>query len=147
MIRNSKVPVLVIKAPIEKEVKKIVFASDFTDVSVESFNKLIEFASVLDAHIDLLHVDTPKLKMNAEEVDQNMQKLVDAIEAKDGSIDMNHIEATTVDDGINQFAEENDIDLVAICTHGKSGLQQLLSPSIAERVANHTHYPLLSIHL
>jgi nucleotide-binding universal stress UspA family protein len=43
--------------------------------------------------------------------------------------------------------QENPVDLIAICTHGKSGLRQLFPPSIAKKNANDTLLPLLSIKL
>ncbi len=39
------------------------------------------------------------------------------------------------------------VDLIAICTHGRKGLQRLFSPSIAERLANQCERPLWSIRL
>ena len=55
--------------------------------------------------------------------------------------------ANTVEQGVNDFTNSKAIDLIAICTHGKSGLRQLFSPSITEELANHTLLPLLSIKL
>lgn len=146
MIRNASIPVLVVKHELDKAVKKIVFASDFSDVSVESFSRVIAFAKLLDAELDLLYVDTPKQSKDSETVDENMDKLVNALE-NIPAIRTNHIEANSVEEGIYNFSKENKSDLVAICTHGKSGLQQLFSPSIAETVANHIELPVLSIRL
>ncbi len=147
MIRNAEVPVLVIKNSIERDIKKIIFASDFTDVSNDSFAKVVAFADVLGAHIDMLFVKTPKQKIDAENVKSNMGKLAELVIVAGGSVDIHQAEAETVETGIQAFANDNDTDLVAICTHGKSGLKQLFSPSIAEAVANHSYLPLLSIRL
>jgi len=146
MIRNANVPVLVIKQPLEKSIKKIVFASDFSDVSVDSFSRIMAFAKLVDAELDLLYVDTPKHEKDHDTVDSNMDKLVNSIEGV-SAIRTNHVDAGTVEEGVYKFCEENDIDLIAICTHGKSGFQQLFAPSIAETLANHSELPVLSIKL
>jgi nucleotide-binding universal stress UspA family protein len=147
MIRNSKVPILVIKDNVERDIKKIVFASDFTDISNEAFSKLVAFAEIVGAHIDMLFVNTPKQKIDAENVESNMNKLADMVNANEGSVSMHQIDAETVETGVQTFANHNDTDMIAICTHGKSSLKQLFSPSIAETIANHTYLPLLSIRL
>jgi len=147
MIRSAEVPVVVLKYPLEKEVRKIVFASDFSDISVESFAHVLNFSALFGAHLDLLYVDTPGHEKEHSTVDNNMKKLVEAIDASAGSIELHHIEADTVENGIQSFAMAHESDMIAICTHGKSGLTQLFKPSISEAVANHTHLPLLSIRL
>ena len=146
MIRNASVPVVVLKSAVEKSIKKMVFASDFSDVSVESFSRIIAFAKLLDAELDLLYVNTSKDARDFEMVAANMDKLVNAIEDIP-AIRTNYIDASSVEDGIYRFAQDNGNDMIAICTHGKSGLQQLFSPSIAETVANHADLPLFSIRL
>lgn len=147
MIRHSTVPVLVIKNPIEREIKNILFASDFSDLTPEAFSTLLRFSDTIGAHIDLLYVNTPGKKAKTSDAESNMNKLLDAFPKRKSEIRTNQIDAQSVETGIQSFANDNDIDLVAIATHGKSVIKQMFSPSIAEAVANHSHLPILSFHI
>ena len=146
MIRNAKVPVLIIKTPVLSPIKNILFVSDFIDVSKKSFHTLTHFADLLKANIDLLFVNTPKKFRETKETSENMDELM-AHCSRGGTCTRNVINAASVENGIKDFLIKNNMDMIVICTHGKSGLYQLLSPSIAEKIANHISLPLLSIKL
>ena len=51
------------------------------------------------------------------------------------------------EDGIIFFAQDIDADLIAIATHGHTGLVHLLSGSIAEDVVNHAKRPVWTFRL
>lgn len=146
ILRNAEVPVLIIKKPVFNPINNILFVSDFTDVSRDSFHTLTHFADVLDAHVDLLFVNTPKQFKESQETSRNMDNVMKHCNREE-SCTRNVISASTVEEGVRNFIQENPIDLIAICTHGKSGLRQLFSPSIAEKIANHFLLPILSIKL
>ena len=68
VIRNAKVPVLVLKdEPAKFEVNNIVFASTFQEDVHLSFEKVIAFAELMDAQIHLLNVNMP---FNFQESDE-----------------------------------------------------------------------------
>ncbi len=48
-------------------------------------------------------------------------------------------------DEILRFIDDNDIDLVAMGTHGRTGLSHLLLGSVAERVVRSSKVPVLTI--
>lgn len=146
IIRNASVPVLIIKKSIFSPIKNILFVSDFTDVSRDSFHTLTDFADLIEAHIDLLFVNTPNQFTETLEISRNMNGVITHCN-REKACTKNIINATSIKDGIKDFVAEKPMDLIAISTHGKSGLQQILSPSIAEKIANHTQLPLLSIKL
>ena len=146
ILRNASVPVLIIKKPVINPIKNVLFVSDFMDVSKGSFHTLTHFADVLDAHIDLLFVNTPKQFKESKETSQNMENVMTHCNRAE-SCTRNVVNASSVEEGIRNFVAENTIDLISICTHGKSSLRQLFSPSIAEKIVNHIMLPLLSIKL
>ncbi len=47
--------------------------------------------------------------------------------------------------GITDYAEKEDVDLIVISTHGRSGLAGLLIGSVAERVVRHAPCPVLTL--
>ncbi|GAB6191593.1 universal stress protein [Desulfocastanea catecholica] len=44
---------------------------------------------------------------------------------------------------INEFAQKNNIDLIVMATHGRTGLSHLMIGSVAERTIRHSSIPLL----
>ena len=46
---------------------------------------------------------------------------------------------------IVRFAKENDVDLIVLSTHGRSGLSHLLTGSVAERVVRKAPCPVLTV--
>ena len=60
-----------------------------------------------------------------------------------------HVECVTLEGSpgptITSYANENNIDLIAIATHGYSGLRHILFGSIAEFVVRESTLPLLMI--
>ena len=46
---------------------------------------------------------------------------------------------------IVEYANENKIDLIAIATHGRSGLRRAVSGSVADHVLRESHLPILLI--
>lgn len=57
-----------------------------------------------------------------------------------------HIDAVVGPDAgsaIVGYAKERAVDLIAMATHGRSGIRRLLQGSVAESVLRHTHVPML----
>lgn len=51
-----------------------------------------------------------------------------------------------VPDTILQVAEETHADVIAMSTHGRTGVQRWLMGSVAEKVIHHAHIPVMLIH-
>lgn len=137
VVRNSDIPVLVIKGEVDKfEIKDFVFASDFSDGMKDSFKKALKFNKLLGANFHLLMVNTPnnfKPTHVAEEIlDEFLQDTTK--EEYDLSIynDMN------IEKGIINFSKKIDADLIGIATHGRTGLAHFFNGSISEDLVNHS---------
>lgn len=46
---------------------------------------------------------------------------------------------------IERFVDEENVDLVAMCTHGRTGLERMLLGSVAQHVVHHVDIPVLLI--
>ncbi len=55
------------------------------------------------------------------------------------------VERDVVAEAIVDYAEQNDIDLIVMTTHGRSGLSRLVFGSVAESVVRHAPCPVLLI--
>ncbi len=53
----------------------------------------------------------------------------------------------TVEKGILNFASQNEIDAIAVATHGRTGISHFLSGSITEDIANHSTKPVITFRI
>lgn len=143
VVRHSHIPVLVIKQDIDNyDIKNLVFASDFKSESKKSFENVINFANIFDAHIHLLYINTIN---NFEPTDKSQMRLDNFV--ADFNLDnySKHIyNDTTIEEGILNYGRKINADAIAINTHGRSGLSQLFSESISKDLANHALRPVIT---
>ena len=144
VVRLAVSPVLTIKNEhADFNIKKMVFASNFYDESCTGFKKIKDFADLYKVHIHLLKVITPK----DFEPTPVSKKLVEDFAKHFNLTDcsLNVYNATSIIKGITDFSDEINADLIAIETHGRTGIAHLINGSLAEDVANHIDRPVLSI--
>jgi nucleotide-binding universal stress UspA family protein len=48
-------------------------------------------------------------------------------------------------DEILDYAAKNNVDLIVICTHGRTGIARWAFGSVADRVVRHSHIPVLIV--
>jgi nucleotide-binding universal stress UspA family protein len=143
-----------------KSIKRILVATDFSDLSAEAVDTAIAFAKELGATLDLLHV-APELAialpppMDVVSVPFDPAAVM-AQAAERMSTEEKRIRGTGVvcesnilvgrsDAEIVAHAEKTSADLIVIGTHGRGGLAHALLGSVAEKVVQHAHCPVLSV--
>lgn len=52
---------------------------------------------------------------------------------------------TKADEAIRQLADEEDVEMIVIGTHGHSALESLMGGSVAERVIKHASCPVVAV--
>ncbi len=143
IIRTAHCPVLTVKEKTENfEPKDVVFASNFYGEAVGSFQAMMDIISIFKPTVHLLKVITPA---NFEASDYTMQLMNDFVE-KTGleNYTLNVYNEMIVEKGIHEFSEKVKAGMVAIETHGRTGLSHFFRQSLAEDVANHSKSPVLS---
>ncbi|WP_299680497.1 universal stress protein [uncultured Tenacibaculum sp.] len=148
VVRNSTIPVLVIKGlPITEPFKKVVFACDFSNDFVEPYKQAKEILSVFKCEIELVHVNTPGAKFKTtkekkERIDSFLYNVGESFENKPKIVEVSDYK---IEDGILEYAQANQSDLIIMPTHGKHGIEHFLDGSIAEDIVNHAALPVLTI--
>jgi len=146
VVRYSKVPVLTVKGPVEiKDLNSIVFASDLSHDTVGHIKELKKLQKALDATIHLVKVNTPNNFETSRTINAQMDKFVEENELENCT--KNIYNDVSEEDGIIYFAEDVNADIIALATHGRTGLLHLLSGSIAEDVVNHAKRPVWTFSL
>jgi nucleotide-binding universal stress UspA family protein len=146
LIRQSKCPVLVIDQRVRfKAIKKIVWACDYLDINEKTIVPLKEIAALFDSHIYVLNVvDEPAFSATIPVSVRDFIRLEDSLESFDHTIQS--FQNDDVVDGINQFIEENNMDMVFMIPRKHSILKNIFHEPNTKRMAFHTHIPLLTMH-
>ena len=143
VVRTSEIPVLVIKNEVPSfEVKNMVFASDFSPEISKPFEKLLEFATIFGAHLNLVMINTPNSFKSTAVAEKIMSEFVEKYNLSNYSF--NIYNDVNVEKGILNFAAKVNADLIGMCTHGRTGFSHFFNGSISEDLVNHTVKPVIT---
>ncbi len=140
-IRQSSVPVLVVKHSFdETEKANIVFVSDYDEDLLPGFKKIVEFARLMKANIQLLYVNTPDEFQDTWTIQAKMDKFRSLI--KKGKVDTCVIDAYDFEEGLSRYIKGVKGTIVAMVTHHTGIFNRDIK---AERVANHLETPFFNV--
>lgn len=141
--------------------KQILCPIDFSEHSLRALNNAVELAEKFFSEIHLVHVIAPfpllpatpypvNFDLKSYEVELKETTLVNLNRIMDKHIP-EHIKVNTrilhgdASSQIINYADENNIDLIALATHGTGALKHFLFGSVAEKVLRHSKCPVLTI--
>lgn len=141
VVRTATCPVVTIKAETDvTKMKKVVFASDFRDSDEKVANRIKRIQTVFDAEFYFVIVNTPG---NFETTRESMNRIRTFVQKHHfQNIKAEVYNSLSEESGIIEFADDINADLIAMTTHGRTGLLHLITGSIAEDVVNHSQRPV-----
>jgi nucleotide-binding universal stress UspA family protein len=147
VVRSSEVPVLVIKKRTENfRIKKVAFGFDFEPKSLSAFKNLKKLCAVLNAELCLLYVNLPGIRfMSTAQMQAKTTEFLNlAFQGQDDQLkEVIYYCDYSIEKGIYNFAKETHADVIAVTTHGRSGLAHFFKGSIGEDIANHVDLPVM----
>jgi len=146
VVRHAKCPVLTVKSRMNlADINDIVFATSFKEGDLHVTEELKKLQEVFRAKLHLVRVNTPNSFETSRRIMEMAKLFVE--ENKISNYTINIYNDKVEEDGIIFFAQDIDADLIALATHGRSGLLHLLSGSIAEDIVNHAKRPVWTFRL
>lgn len=165
IVRHAQCPVITVPKRNKEEkplaIKRILLPADFSNHSEESLLYAKSLAETFDAQLVLLHVvnlpsqvtfnDTglvsvyeyqPEIEVYAYE------QLKELYEQSEGPAVKNvayAIEYNLESDGIVQYAEDNDVDLVVMGTHGRTGMSRFLLGNVTAKTLRRITCPVFVV--
>jgi universal stress protein A len=137
--------------------KRILVPVDFSETSAAALRYGVELARGFKARLHLLHV--PEHPGEAAEAEypiglfETMQNAAhDRLRHLLTDADANELRPQcsmrlgTAPEEIVDYAQEHDIDLIVMGTHGRTGLARVLLGSVAETVVRTAPCPVLTVH-
>ncbi len=143
VVRNSEIPVLVIKDEMEDfKAENFVFACAFKDESLVAFQKAKEFADKLSANLHLVYINTPG--DNFLSTQDAYEKVNKYLQKAGAGKKVNVYNDYSVEKGVLNFSESIHADVIGIPTHGRKGLSHFFMGSIGEDITNHSKIPVIT---
>ena len=141
VVRHAECPVITIKQKRDfNKIHKIALASNFEGDQSHVVEELQKLQYIFNAELHLVWINTPNNFDNTRKILKKMKDFVDAYHIENYTL--NIYNDFMEEDGIIYFAQDIEADMIAMATHGRSGIMHLLSGSIAEDVVNHAKRPV-----
>jgi nucleotide-binding universal stress UspA family protein len=145
-IKNLTWPVIVVPPGKEygKGIRKIGFACDFRQVVETTPTQFIKkIVKEFNAELHVLNVDHNNKEFGPDTPEQSML-LNEMLKPLNPSY--HFIEHADIEDGINEFAEKNNLDLVIAIPKKQKLLEGIFKPSSTKQLVMHSHIPVMCIH-
>lgn len=144
-------------------IERILFPTDFSTVAEDAFSHAAHLAMQYDAEVYVFNVVTPQ---EADESNPMEYLPLQASDDRDGlyyvpsdrvsvetpaneegavRVVYGQIQSVSPAEAIIEQAESNDFDLIVMGTHGRRGIDRLLSGSVSEEVVRQAPCPVFTI--
>jgi len=144
IVRSCKVPVIAIKKNAKAALlKNIIFPTNLKITNKNLLNSIKELQSLLKARLHVLYVNVPAGFTPDHATEKRLLEFARENQLKNCSI---HIyNDFDEESGIINFSSKFKNRMIAMSTHGRRGINHLLSGSIAENVVNHIDCPIWTL--
>src|SRR5688572_20762627 len=134
--------------------KKILYPTDFSKSSDAGMHVATALARDTGAKLLIIHVEEPPAAYGGGEMYyglpepdlQAIQRMLSDVVPTDTQVTYEH-RLVTGDPAteIVRLAKEEDVDLIVMGTHGRTGLRRMLMGSVAEAVVRHAECPVFTL--
>ena len=145
--QQAHCPVIVIpKGSHYQQYNHIMYASNFESADSFLLQRVVDFANLFRASVHFIHVNE-KEDLLQEEV----ENLIFDQLFKDGepsfSFNLASINSKSVLEGVQQYADENEIDLIVLVNRQRHFIENVMGMSLTKQLALHPTIPLMVYHV
>ncbi len=143
VVRHAQCPVITLRESVEEvDFDNIVFATGLYDKDDTCMKVVKSFQTFFNAKIHVVRVNTP----NNFEADRISLPALQEYAEKCGfeNYETHVYNDASEEEGIVHFADFIKADMIAMATHGRTGLAHIFTGSIAEDVVNHAKRPVMT---
>jgi nucleotide-binding universal stress UspA family protein len=140
-------------------VRNILVSTDFSDFSAVAVEYASSIALLYGARIHMVHVIDAGSVLGVHNVELNSTALANELESN-AQEEMRKFVYWRLKNNTNleqvilhgephreivKYAQENEIDLIVVATHGRTGLAHILMGSVAEKIVRLSPIPVLAV--
>lgn len=149
VMRLSGIPVMTVSdLPDNYSIRKIVFANSFNEeegLLKPIVKRVFDLSRIFNAELFFLSVVPNREFLNEEKAREKVREATRNYDL--GGHEVEVYFAPTPEDGISDYMDDADPDLIVVCTHGRRGILHFFMGSTAENVANYSRIPVLSYNI
>ncbi len=129
-----------------KDIKKIMYASNYDSTSSQMIKEIIDFSLILNAKVHFVHVEDFSSK---EEIRKTAVMKEELFELTDhiASLEVHSIYGDDKIEDLQHYAQHNDIDLMAFASKRRGFWDNFMHKSVTEHIALSTEKPMMLLHL
>jgi nucleotide-binding universal stress UspA family protein len=142
---HADMPILSLKGEAGKRIEKMVLAADFTSILPKNISLLLSLRKALQAQLYLLQIQLPGQKKREVDIQTQMSAFAEANGLEEVAYAI--FPADALEEGIVRFAADNNIDLIAIGSMQRTGLNKLINGCISADLVNHVQKPIFTFKL
>ncbi|WP_323757763.1 universal stress protein [Roseivirga sp.] len=144
VVRHAKCPVITIKSEVKlHEIQNIVLATNLREVQSRLIEELKKLQALTGAKLHLVKINTTNDFHTQRQMQDEFVRYINDHQL--ANVHTAIYNETSEEEGILAYAEDVNADMIAIGTHGRTGLLHLLSGSIAEDLVNHSQIPVWTL--
>lgn len=145
VIRDFNWPVIIVPpGTVYKSIKKVGFACDFMQViETTPISYIKEIVRTFHAELHVLNVDFENKHFRGEQAEESF--LLHSM-LEDLNPQYHFIDNPDVEEGINEFADKNNLDLLITIPKKHKLLERLFRKSHTKKLVFESHVPILCVH-
>jgi len=146
IVRKSIIPVLTVKGNIQDiNIEKILVPTDFHTVDLKFIHRITTLAEVFKATIEYVYINTPKHFKDTDYIEKEWKRFQKryGLATNVFSIFNDH----DIELGIAKMITKSSADMLAIPTHGRTGLGHFFRASYTEDIVNDVSIPVYSYNM
>jgi len=149
LIQKAKIPILAVPKDYDAfdftTPKRVLYASNFDQTDYIALRRLVTFVKPFGAKIYCVHAALEEAqKLDEVQLRKIRSYLFDTMDTY--NIECGLLETMDIQQGLEDFIEEQDIDVLAVTTQKRNFITRLLKPSMTRKFLFHTHIPLFVFH-
>jgi nucleotide-binding universal stress UspA family protein len=146
---NSTVPVMIVPEDTPEETlvsfSNVLYATNFDEKDFASLDKLMMLLKPFNIKLKCVHVGQP----HGDNWDlARLEGMKDVLHEKYKGFEFecSLIIGTQIPESIENYIQQEKVDIISLTTHKRNMITQLFNPSLAKKMIFHTHTPLLVFH-
>lgn len=149
VVRGARCPVITVRNHPEFKISRVLFPTDFSTESLRAGRQAARMAEQFGATLYILHVielGDPHDEAMFKRLEGKLLKKMKLGEKIKG-VEVKKAVRRNIEAGaeIAVFAKEENIDLIVMTTHGRSGVSRILLGSVAEKVVHLAPCPVMTV--
>lgn len=144
--RNSITPIITTKSTVESfDPKNFLLCTDFETMNMGFAQRIRSIKEHYSGVLKLLYVNTPKHFMTTSQIEVSAKKMARKFNL--GEYQLFVYNENDVKTGVKEFLRRETVDMLALSTHGRTGISHYFNGSTTEDLINECSVPVYAYNL